>query len=92
MSIRGRKNWRAQPPDEYPNLASSHGWQIPSLDILGVGKLEIFPRRVLALYDGQENPDGLQQTDLHKLLAMPLEHLGYAIDYLDVNAGCQAIY
>ena len=59
----------------------------PSLDILGVGKLEIFPRRVLALYDGQEHPDGLQQTDLHRLLAMPLEHLGYAIDYLDVNAG-----
>ena len=59
----------------------------PSLDILGVGKVEIFPRRVLALYDGQEHPDGLQQTDLHRLLAMPLEHLGYAIDYLDVNAG-----
>jgi hypothetical protein len=59
----------------------------PGLDILGVGTLEIFPRRVLALYDGQEHPDGLHQADVHKLLAMPLEYLGYAIDYLDVNAG-----
>lgn len=59
----------------------------PALDILGVGLSEIFPRRILALYDGQENPDGLQSTDVHKLLAMPLEYLGYAIDYLDVNSG-----
>lgn len=59
----------------------------PALDIFGVGKLEIFPRRVLALYDGQEYPEGLQQTDIHKLLAMPLEHLGYTLDYLDVNVG-----
>ena len=59
----------------------------PALDIIGIGKVEIFPRRVLALYDGQEYPEGLQQTDIHKLLAMPLEHLGYTLDYLDVNAG-----
>jgi polysaccharide biosynthesis protein PelA len=59
----------------------------PGIDILGVGLLEIFPRRVLALYDGQEYPEGLQRSDVHKLLAMPLEYLGYAIDYLDVNIG-----
>ncbi|MEX0998845.1 MAG: endo alpha-1,4 polygalactosaminidase [Thermodesulfobacteriota bacterium] len=59
----------------------------PALDTLGVGLLEIFPRRVLALYDGQEYPEGLQQTHVHKLLAMPLEYLGYTIDYLDVNIG-----
>jgi uncharacterized protein (TIGR01370 family) len=59
----------------------------PALDILGVGAVEVFPRRVLALYDGQEYPDGLQQTDVHQLLAMPLEYLGCTIDYLDVNAG-----
>ncbi|PTR17699.1 uncharacterized protein (TIGR01370 family) [Nitrosospira sp. Nsp2] len=59
----------------------------PGLDIIGVGKLEIFPRRVLALYDGQEHPEGLHQAEVHKLMAMPLEYLGYAVDYLDVNAG-----
>ena len=59
----------------------------PGLDILGIGQLEVFPRRVLALYEGKEYPEGLQQTDVHKLLAMPLEYLGYSLDYLDVNAG-----
>ena len=59
----------------------------PSLDILGFGALEVFPRRILALYDGQQYPEGLQQTDLHKLVAMPLEYMGYTLDYLDVNAG-----
>ncbi|SFI63188.1 bifunctional glycoside hydrolase 114/ polysaccharide deacetylase family protein [Nitrosomonas sp. Nm34] len=59
----------------------------PRLDILGVGLSEIFSRRILALYDGQEYPEGLQQTDVHKLLAMPLEYMGYTIDYLDVNSG-----
>lgn len=62
----------------------------PSLDILGVGLSEIIPRRILALYNGQEYPEGLQQTDVHKLLAMPLEYLGYAVDYLDVNMGLPA--
>lgn len=59
----------------------------PALDILGVSAVEVFPRRVLALYDGQEYPDGLQQTDIHKLLAMPIEYLGCTIEYLDVNRG-----
>ncbi|HET7061688.1 MAG TPA: endo alpha-1,4 polygalactosaminidase, partial [Nitrosospira sp.] len=59
----------------------------PSLDILGIGASEIFPRQVLALYDGQQYPEGLQRTELHKLLAMPLEYLGCTLDYLDVNLG-----
>ncbi len=62
----------------------------PGLNTLGVGLLEIFPRRVLALYDGQEYPEGMQRTDVHKLLAMPLEYLGYTVDYLDVNTGLPA--
>ncbi|WP_177171736.1 bifunctional glycoside hydrolase 114/ polysaccharide deacetylase family protein [Nitrosovibrio tenuis] len=59
----------------------------PGLDILGIGEVEVFPRRVLALYDGKDYPEGLQQTDVHKLLAMPLEYLGYSLDYMDVNVG-----
>ena len=59
----------------------------PGLDIIGVGALEIFPRRILALYDGQQYPEGLQRAEVHKLLAMPLEYLGYTLDYLDVGVG-----
>src|SRR4051794_1285755 len=59
----------------------------PSMDILGFGALEVFPRQVLALYDGQQYPEGLQQTDLHKLVSMPMQYLGYTLNYLDVNTG-----
>lgn len=59
----------------------------PGLDMLGVGELEVFPRRILALYNGRDHPEGLQQTEVHRLLATPLEYLGYTLHYLDVNEG-----
>jgi uncharacterized protein (TIGR01370 family) len=59
----------------------------PSMDMLGIGSLEVFPRRILALYDGQDQPDGLQNSEVHKFLAMPLEYLGYTLEYIDVRKG-----
>jgi hypothetical protein len=41
-------------------------------------------RSVLAVYDSKaEGPP--HQTRLHKLAEMPLNHLGYWLDYVDVN-------
>jgi polysaccharide biosynthesis protein PelA len=51
---------------------------------LGVGLREYVPRRVLVLYDGQEEAH-LPETVAHRLLAVPLEYLGYAVDYVDVR-------
>jgi len=59
----------------------------PSMDMVGIGSLEVFPRRILALYDGQDQPDGLQNSDMHKLLATPLEYLGYTLEYVDARKG-----
>lgn len=56
----------------------------PELDYLGVGAIEAMPRRVLMLYDSQEQP-GLAYSSALRFLAMPLEHLGYAVDYLDAR-------
>ncbi len=53
---------------------------------LGVGLREFVPRRVLALYDSAEEPL-LYETVPHRHLAMPLEYLGYAVDYFDVRSG-----
>ena len=47
---------------------------------------EWVPRRILALYDGEEEPD-LPYTMVHRLAAVPLEYLGYVVDYHDVNSG-----
>ncbi len=55
----------------------------PGLDYMGVGAIEVVPRRVLLLYDGQEQ--GLAYSAVHRFLALPLEHLGYAVDYRDVR-------
>lgn len=56
----------------------------PELDYLGVGAIEVMPRRVLMIYDGQEQP-ALAYSSAFRFLAMPLEHLGYAVDYLDAR-------
>ena len=62
----------------------------PGLDMLGVGESEVFPRRILALYNRNDHPEGLQQSEVHRLLAAPLEYLGYSLHYLDVNEGLPA--
>jgi hypothetical protein len=52
------------------------------------------PRRVLALYDGSESldteggraiPVSAENALAHRLAALPLSHLGLAVDYYDVN-------
>jgi hypothetical protein len=53
---------------------------------LGVGLREVVPRRVLAIYDGSEEPL-LNSTFVHRYTAVPLEYLGYAVDYFDVSGG-----
>ena len=60
----------------------------PELDQLGVGRIEIIPRRVLLLFDSEESE--LPYSEAHRFLATPLEYLGYSVDYLDVRAGWPA--
>jgi hypothetical protein len=54
-------------------------------DRLGIGAIEPVPRRVLVVQDRAEEPS-LASSVAHRLLAVPLEHLGYAVDYADVRA------
>ncbi len=61
----------------------------PALDVLGVGSIEVVPRRVLFLRDGAEN-QSLAQSPLHRLAALPAEHLGFVPEYVDVRKGLPA--
>ncbi len=54
-------------------------------DRLGVGTIQPIPRRVLVVQDRAEEPN-LAASVAHRLLAMPLEYLGYAVDYADARA------
>jgi uncharacterized protein (TIGR01370 family) len=60
-------------------------WVAPGrLDRMGVGAVEAVPRRVLMVYDGRRGP--MRQSPAHRLMAMPIEYLGFAIDYMDAAA------
>ena len=54
------------------------------LDSIGIGAIENQPRRILILYNGLEVP-ALNYTLAHRFLQMPLNHLGYIVDYADVR-------
>ncbi len=57
----------------------------PALDMLGVGAIEVLPRKILMLYD-QEKPDvGLIADSIHRYAAMPLNYLGYVPEYVEVQ-------
>ncbi|HUQ25408.1 MAG TPA: bifunctional glycoside hydrolase 114/ polysaccharide deacetylase family protein [Burkholderiales bacterium] len=57
----------------------------PSLDSLGVGAIEVLPRRVLILYEKISGADQLIEHDAHRLAAMPLNWLGYVPEYREVS-------
>ncbi len=55
-----------------------------ALETLGIGAVEVMPRKVLMLYDGREAP-ALNYTNIHRYTEMPINHLGYVGEYYDVN-------
>jgi polysaccharide biosynthesis protein PelA len=55
-----------------------------NLDSLGIGQIEVIPRRILIIYDSREST-ALNYTPAHRFLQMPLNYLGYTVDYADVN-------
>ncbi|MFK7994632.1 MAG: endo alpha-1,4 polygalactosaminidase [Granulosicoccus sp.] len=57
----------------------------PAFDYLGIGAMEVFPRKVLMLYDSAE--EGIMKNSfVHRYAAMPIEYFGYVPEYLDVSA------
>ena len=64
-------------------------WVTVGRHALGVGLREPVPRRILAVYNGEDEAD-VASTVVHRLAAVPLEYLGYAVDYLDVRGALPA--
>lgn len=54
------------------------------LGTVGIGRREIVPRRILMLYDSSQEPRVIDQPAV-RFLAMPINHLGYAIDFHDLR-------
>lgn len=55
----------------------------PGLDSLGIGSIEIQPRRIALVYDPREGE--LTNTPGHVYLGGLLEYLGYRVDYLPAD-------
>ncbi|MGZ5118449.1 MAG: bifunctional glycoside hydrolase 114/ polysaccharide deacetylase family protein [Burkholderiales bacterium] len=56
-----------------------------TVDQLGVGSIEVMPRKVLMLYDGDGNEFNTIFERVHRLAAMPINYLGYVPEYVDIN-------
>jgi hypothetical protein len=57
----------------------------PGLDTLGVGAIEVMPRRVLIVYEKTPGVEQLIAHDAHRIGATPLNWLGYVPDYREVS-------
>ncbi|HXN42586.1 MAG TPA: endo alpha-1,4 polygalactosaminidase [Myxococcaceae bacterium] len=55
-----------------------------SLDSMGVGLLEVVSRRILVLYNGEEQPTPCSSA-AHQMVVPLMEYLGFAVDYLDLR-------
>lgn len=55
----------------------------PSLDYVGISSLEVIPREVIMLYDSRINGP-IELAEVHTLLAMPLEYMGYVPVYHNI--------
>jgi len=51
---------------------------------LGVGLIEVLPRKILFLYNSREAAR-VNVSGAHRYAEMPVNHLGYVADYVDVN-------
>ncbi|HYC46731.1 MAG TPA: bifunctional glycoside hydrolase 114/ polysaccharide deacetylase family protein [Burkholderiales bacterium] len=62
----------------------------PDLDQVGVGAIEVVPRKVLMVYDGGGNEFNLYNDRVHRAATTPLNYLGYSAEYVDVTNGLPA--
>lgn len=57
----------------------------PALSVVGVGALEVLPRKILMIIDKPQD-EALDSTPGTRLYTMPLNQLGYTVEYADVHA------
>lgn len=58
----------------------------PDLASLGVGEIEVMPRRILLVHSPLPNEYALRLTDAVRYATMPLNYLGYAVEYADLRS------
>jgi len=78
-----RREEARQVASEVAKLGFTPWVSTPALDYVGVGSMEVMPRKVMLLFDSRLH--GKQAaTEVHELIAPLLEYYGYVPAYLDV--------
>ena len=57
----------------------------PELDMLGVGEIEVMPRKILMIQNVADSEFDLDKTSALNFGTMPLNYLGYTVEYLDAR-------
>lgn len=55
-----------------------------ALETTGVGLVEVLPRKVMFLYNARESAR-INASNAHRYAEMPVNHMGYVAEYVDVN-------
>lgn len=58
----------------------------PDLTSLGVGLVEVMPRRILVVHSPLASEYALRATDAVRYATMPLNHLGYVVEYVNARS------
>ncbi|MGB0908786.1 MAG: endo alpha-1,4 polygalactosaminidase, partial [Nitrospirales bacterium] len=56
----------------------------PELDVLGIGAIEVIPRKVFSIFNGARDPMP-GHSDLHRFIDLPVNHLGYVPEHWDIR-------
>lgn len=56
----------------------------PGIETIGIGAIEVVPRRILVLHDQAPENDPAA-SDVHRFLSMPLQWLGYRVELWNVR-------
>jgi hypothetical protein len=67
------------------NLGFTPWVATPDLATLGVGSIEVMPRRVLVVHSPLKDEYELSTIDSARLIATPLNYLGYVPEYVDAH-------
>lgn len=54
------------------------------ISTIGIGSVEVMPRHILVVYNGDESPS-INYSKAHRFLQTPLNHMGYVVDYADTR-------
>lgn len=57
----------------------------PAMDMVGIGAVDIFSKRILAVYDGPEQLDRLKNSKMHQFLELLIAIFGYSFEYVDAR-------